>query len=544
MVQILLQLLDMSISLRTKLVGLGVAVPLLLVSALFVGFANQSRNTTIDAFVTKSRAICLSAEAARENMEEKWAKGIFTSEQLKTWAKQGAVGQDKILATIPVVSSMQGLAKKAKEGDYSYKVPKKQPRNEKNEPDAFELEALKKLEGGDKEYFKVDTARNEVRYLRPIRLSATCLYCHGDPANPKHNIWGTTDGKDVTGGPMENWREGEVHGAFEIIQSLKGADAARTKMLWQAGITSLLALAIAAIIYGAIIIQWVEKPIRMLCDLLRGGAEETARAAGQVAQVAQTIAQGSTEQASGLNQTSSSLSELTNRTRLTAESAKQADTLTRQSAEAARTGNEETTKINSRLDQRLGELKQAVTDIRRTTEETAANVKTINEIAFQTNLLALNAAVEAARAGEAGMGFAVVADEVRNLAGRSAEEAKRSSARMAESRSATDRVSEAMNATEDLLRNTLAQHMEISFKSSLKSSDAVTGLMSEVASAVDQQSQSVDSISSAVLQMDKVTQGNAAVAEESAAAAEELSAQAETILQLVHKLDVVISGGV
>jgi methyl-accepting chemotaxis protein len=84
--------------------------------------------------------------------------------------------------------------------------------------------------------------------------------------------------------------------------------------------------------------------------------------------------------------------------------------------------------------------------------------------------------------------------------------------------------------------------MEHSFKSTVKSADTVTALMSDVASAVNQQSESVDSISSAVLQMDKVTQGNAAIAEESAAAAEELSAQAETILQLVQKLDVVISG--
>ena len=58
---------------------------------------------------------------------------------------------------------------------------------------------------------KIIIEKDQIRYFKPVRLTAECLYCHGDPVGSK----------DVTGGTKEGWREGEIHGAFEIISSLE-----------------------------------------------------------------------------------------------------------------------------------------------------------------------------------------------------------------------------------------------------------------------------------------------------------------------------------
>jgi methyl-accepting chemotaxis protein len=162
--------------------------------------------------------------------------------------------------------------------------------------------------------------------------------------------------------------------------------------------------------------------------------------------------------------------------------------------------------------------------IKASSDEIAKIIKNIDEIAFQTNILALNAAVEAARAGEAGAGFAVVADEVRALAHRSAQSAKETASKIESAISKTTEGVRISGSVQDSLRQIVTKVRE------------VDGLVSEVAQASREQNQGISQVTSAVGEMDKVTQGNAANAEETASAAEELNAQAEMMRETVDEL--------
>ena len=133
-------------------------------------------------------------------------------------------------------------------------------------------------------------------------------------------------------------------------------------------------------------------------------------------------------------------------------------------------------------------------DIKRSAEGTSQIIRDVSDIAFQTNLLALNAAVEAARAGETGRGFAVVAEEVRSLALR---------AKVAASK------------TEELIRRSVAQAAGGEAAAGQVSSrlveitqgvGSVSDLVTEIAMGAREQSSGITQVTSAVGEMDKVTQ--------------------------------------
>lgn len=276
-------------------------------------------------------------------------------------------------------------------------------------------------------------------------------------------------------------------------------------------------LALAMILYF-LVIRMVGKPVQRVLDLAgdmrRGdlsrnlavvGRDEishmTARMnlvneslrtmIGEISQSAATLAELASGQAASVEETSSSLEEITAMTRRSAENSQAADQLM-----------QEVRSMVEKTGRSMTELSKAMGEIVESSEETAKVIMKIESIAFQTNMLALNASIEAARAGEAGAGFAVVAEEVRSLADTAAKAAKETAG--------------IANATAERVRSggALAEEAGSSFLLVAQKVEMASQIINEINLATQEQSNGISLINAAVSEIDQGVQQTAASAEQ------------------------------
>jgi methyl-accepting chemotaxis protein len=234
-------------------------------------------------------------------------------------------------------------------------------------------------------------------------------------------------------------------------------------------------------------------------------------ATGEILAGANDLAERTTKQAAAIEETSAAMEQLAATVVDNAKRAEQASSKARTvSATAEQTG-EVMTRSNTAME-RISSSSAKISNI----------IGLIDDIAFQTNLLALNASVEAARAGDAGKGFAVVAVEVRRLAQSAASASSDVKALIEQSAGEVSSGSKLVSeATQKL----------VSMLEDIRESAQLTQGISD---ATREQSSAISEVTTAIRQMDEMTQHNAALVEETNAAIEQTESQANELDRIVE----------
>jgi len=256
----------------------------------------------------------------------------------------------------------------------------------------------------------------------------------------------------------------------------------------------------------------MNESLSQIVGQVRHGTVAIASASGQIATGNMDLSARTESQASALEETASSMEELTSTVKANADNARQADHLANSASSVASRGGEVVSQVVTTMGS-INESSRKVVDI----------IAVIDGIDFQTNILALNAAVEAARAGEQGRGFAVVASEVRNLAARSSSAAK-------EIKELISSSVEQVDAGARLVAQAGATIEEV-----VASVQRVTDIVADISLATREQTDGIEQMNTAIMQMDQTTQQNAALVEQAAAAASAMSDQASELERLVAR---------
>lgn len=587
------------VRLSLKLTGVAVVTVAAVLGVTYVVFLSKHRDVVLEDLRAKAAGFTAVADEAKAHVGKLHKIGAFNTAELVAeaqaeMAKGKSYRDTRFFPVIPVVAGWTAAREAAAREGIEFRVTAFHARNKDNLPPSgsFREKLLKDLEsqvaaGGKDGMSRVDEATNTLFYMRTIRLEESCMMCHGDPA-----VYGAKDekgvatGKDPLGFPMEGWKVGDTHGAFEVAMPLKQLDQSVAGFLTHGLMISVpvgaALLGVFAWLLRSMVIRPIASAAATMKDVATGEGDLTRRLSiargdeigqmgkwfdafmeqlrtlvsevqqvtGQVAAASTEIAASSEEMAAGLKsqeeqagQVSSAVEEMSQSVTEVARKSADASKAAEHAGGEATTGGkvvEGTVAEMKAIADQVGQSADAIVGLGQRSEEIGRIVGVINDIAEQTNLLALNAAIEAARAGEHGRGFAVVADEVRKLAERTTRATSEVSGSIREVQSETDRAVEKINAGAARVGKgvELASSAGAALSRIVSGSVTVREMVGSIAAAAEQQSAASGQIARSVEAIASVTRETTEAAGQSARAAADLSAQAEKLRQLVGRFKV------
>lgn len=245
---------------------------------------------------------------------------------------------------------------------------------------------------------------------------------------------------------------------------------------------------------------------------LNGVADQIDAGSEQLSCAAQDLAEGSTTQASQVGEVAEAVNVMSQNMEANAVAAEESVMVASQAGESLQVGNA-----------KMEELKEAIGEISKCSEQIETIIGAIEDIASQTNLLSLNAAIEAARAGEAGKGFAVVADQVKNLAEESAKAAGRTRNLIETTVAAVDKGIRIADETAENMIEVMSGAQEATVK------------MGTIANMLQEEARQMEEVNSTITTVSEVVDSNSATSEETAAVSEELKAQVESMVDMMGR---------
>ncbi|MBI9073238.1 MAG: HAMP domain-containing protein [Melioribacteraceae bacterium] len=282
-------------------------------------------------------------------------------------------------------------------------------------------------------------------------------------------------------------------------------------------------------------VNQVVKSLNNVIGRVAQSASDIAASASEISASTEQMATGANEQNSQTTDVAGAVEEMIKTILENSRNATSAAEIAKQAGDKAVEGGhvvEKTIEGIARIADVVTKSSETMQKLGKSSSQIGEIIQVIEDIADQTNLLALNAAIEAARAGEQGRGFAVVADEVRKLAERTTKATTEIGVMIKMIQGDTDgAIKSIAEGTKEVehgkeLANTAGQALNeiINF------SDETADLISQLATASEEQSTTGEQISMNVENISRVT-------EQSAEGTHQISLSAESLYRLTSEME-------